>query len=93
MKRILTLFSLVLISATSFAQIPQALTYQGIARNNAGVSLTSQSVGLRFSINDLTATGTTLYSETFTVTTNQFGLFTVNIGTGAVVSGNFSTIA
>ncbi|GDX51500.1 hypothetical protein LBMAG27_05470 [Bacteroidota bacterium] len=92
MKRLLTLIALCLITAYSFAQIPQQLTYQAVARNSAGVALISTNISLRISIKDVTATGTTLYSETHTATTNQFGLFTLPVGAGTVVSGTFSTI-
>ena len=74
------------------AQVPQSLTYQGIARNAAGTSLTNQSISIRITIKDVSANGPTLYSETHSVTTNQFGLFTLAVGTGLVQSGNFSTI-
>ncbi len=92
MKRLFTLISLCLISAFSFAQIPQQLTYQAIARNSAGAALVSTNISIRISIRDVSATGTTLYSETHTATTNSFGLFTLPVGTGTIVSGNFSTI-
>ncbi|MEI7801488.1 MAG: hypothetical protein WCI97_02465 [Bacteroidota bacterium] len=93
MKLLITIFTLCLISAFSYAQIPQALTYQAVARNSAGTALVNTNISVRVSIKDLTATGTTLYSETQSATTNQFGLFTLALGTGTVVSGNFSTIS
>jgi len=76
----------------SVAQPPQAFNYQAVARDNLGVVLPNHTIALRFSILDNSSSGSVLYSETFTSATNQFGLFTVNLGTGAVVSGVFSTI-
>ena len=73
------------------AQTPQALNYQAVARNTTGAILANQSVGIRISITDGSA-GATLYQETHTVTTNQFGLFTLGVGNGTVVSGIFSSI-
>ena len=73
------------------AQTPQALNYQAIARNTTGAILANQSVSIRISITDGSA-GATLYQETHTVTTNQFGLFTLGVGNGTVVSGIFSSI-
>lgn len=73
-------------------QPPQAFNYQAIARDNLGVVLSNHSIALRFSILENSAQGNLLYSETFIATTNQFGLFTVNIGTGTLVSGAFTTI-
>ncbi|MBL0139394.1 MAG: hypothetical protein IPP86_12845 [Bacteroidetes bacterium] len=73
------------------AQTPQALNYQAVARNTTGAILANQSVGIRISITDGSA-GATLFQETHTVTTNQFGLFTLGVGNGTVVSGIFSSI-
>ncbi len=93
MKQFITLLTFCLIATFSFAQIPQQLTYQAIARNTTGAALISTNISIRISIKDASATGTTLYSETHSTTTNQFGLFTLPVGTGTIVSGNFSTIS
>ncbi len=74
------------------AQAPQAFNYQGIARNAAGLPLNNQAITLRLTIHDLTATGTPVYKETHAVTTNQFGLYVVNMGQGLAVSGTFNAI-
>lgn len=58
----------------------QQLNYQAIARNANGVALTFRDVGIRLSIRDGSANGSIVYSETRNVRTNQFGLFTVVIG-------------
>jgi hypothetical protein len=47
---------------------------------------------MRLSILQNTATGTAVYVETQTVTTNDNGLVTLAIGTGSVLSGDFATI-
>ena len=39
------------------------------------------------------ATGPVVYQETFAPVTNDFGLFTLAVGTGTVVDGQFDTIA
>ncbi|MBW8051486.1 MAG: hypothetical protein FVQ77_14330 [Cytophagales bacterium] len=76
----------------TFAQSPQAFKYQAIARDNTGNVLPNQNIGLKISILQTTPAGTVVYSETHADTTNQFGLFSLEIGTGAIVSGTFSTI-
>jgi len=73
------------------AQIPQAINYQAVARNASGNVIPNQLVALRLSVLDGSA-GPVLYSERDTAITNQFGLFTVKLGLGQVVSGNFSSI-
>lgn len=67
------------------------MNYQAVARNASGVILANQNIGIRISITD-TLGGTVIFQETHNTTTNQFGLFTLNVGSGTVVTGNFSTI-
>ena len=69
------------------AQAPAKFNYQGVARNASGQPLASQALGLRLSIRDLNAAGTILYQETHTVNTNAYGLYSVAVGGGSVVSG------
>ena len=76
----------------SFAQVPQAIPYQGVARKNSGDTYNNQSISLRFSIHNSTANGTIVYSETQGTTTNSLGLFSVNIGEGNPSIGTFSGI-
>lgn len=91
MKKILFL-SAFFISFLTFAQVPQGISYQAIALNGSGTPVVSSNVRLKLSILDVSATGTTLYSETHLKTTNAQGLFNLVIGQGTVVSGTFNTI-
>jgi hypothetical protein len=91
MKKIL-IISLFFITLLSFAQVPQGISYQAIALNSAGSPVVSANVGLRLSVLDNSATGTSVYSETHTKTTNAQGLFNLVIGQGTIVSGTFNTI-
>jgi hypothetical protein len=84
------LFSLA--SAAVFAQAPQGIPYQAIARNASGVAIANTAVKVRFSIRDSIATGAIKYQETHNPTTSALGLFSVNVGMGTVVSGTFSGI-
>ena len=93
MKKITLLFTIcmfVLFSAV--AQVPQQINYQAVARNTTGAILASQAVSVRLSFHDGSASGTVVYKEGHSVTTNQFGLFTLKIGTGTVITGVFTTI-
>ncbi len=92
MKKIFLLSVFLLLTAKIFAQIPEALTYQAVARNASGAGLINSSISIRISIKNATSSGPTVYSETHAVTTNQFGLFTVAIGTGLIQSGVFASI-
>lgn len=92
MKKHTTLFAFILFCLLASAQAPQSMNYQAIARNAAGAVVPNQLVGLRFTIRETTATGTVVYSETQTDTTNQFGLFTTAIGSGTPLTGTFAAI-
>ena len=92
MKNFLSIIFVSLISTISFGQAPQALNYQAVARTAQGQIIPAQNVNVRFSILDGSITGTSIYQETQSATTNNFGLFTLAIGKGTVVSGTFSTI-
>lgn len=91
MKKQLFFYAVMFWSAIAFAQVPQGINYQGIARNAAGTLLPGQVISLRISVLS-GAGGTVLYSETHSTTTNQFGLFTVKIGMGSPVTGTFAGI-
>src|SRR3954468_1913097 len=82
-----------LISTFALGQAPQAFKYQAVARNAAGAELSLTSIVIRISIHDISPAGTIVYSEEHAVTTDQFGLFSINIGQGTPTSGTFSGIA
>lgn len=87
-----TLVTITCFVSAVFAQAPQAFNYQAIARDALGNVMQNQNIAIRLSILDSITTGTALYAETHTVTTNQFGLFTIVVGGGSIVNGNFSGI-
>lgn len=74
------------------AQAPQSFSYQAVARDLSGNVLGQQNVSFRISILQGSVVGTTVYSESHNVTTNDFGLANLKIGLGTVISGTFSTI-
>ncbi len=93
MKRIFSLFAGVMLAYGAIAQAPQRMSYQAVVRNASNDLIMNTSVGVRISVLQGSATGTVAYSETQNVTTNLNGLMSLEIGTGTVVSGNFSTIS
>ena len=93
MKNKLTLLLALFFSLGIFAQSPpEAINYQAVARSLSGVPLVNQSITVEYSILQGSSSGTVVYSETHAETTNQFGLFTSEVGMGTVTSGNFSAI-
>jgi hypothetical protein len=77
---------------TAFAQTPQKMSYQAVIRNAANDLFVSQTVGMQISILQGSDTGTAVYVETQTPTTNANGLVNIEIGSGTVVSGVFANI-
>lgn len=92
MKKLLTITAVLFLTNSLFAQVPQAMNYQAVARTADGVIIPTQNVGIRFSILEGSVTGTTLYSETHQTITNSFGLFTLAIGRGTPVTSTFASI-
>ncbi len=79
MKKLL--FSLLTsISLISFAQAPQEISYQGVARNVSGSLLANQNIGIKLDLHQGSSGGAVVFSETHSKTTNSFGLFTLGIG-------------
>ena len=74
---------------TSNAQGPQSVSYQSVIRDNGGALLINQDIGLRINIHNLTASGSVIYQELQSATTNQFGLIQIAIGQGTATIGIF----
>jgi hypothetical protein len=91
-KIILTVAMFIAMAGISHAQSPEEISYQAVARDISGNVLPNQSVGVEISILETSSTGTIIYTETHTATTNSFGLLNFNIGTGTAVTGTFSSI-
>ena len=89
---LIILLAHLLISSSIFAQAPQKMSYQAVIRNSNDSLLVSTPVGMRISLVQGSPTGTVVYSETQTATTNANGLVSLQIGMGTAVSGNFADI-
>lgn len=81
-----------LLTASVFAQAPQKMSYQAVIRNSSNALVTSTTVGMRISVLQGSSTGTAVYVETQTPSTNANGLVSLEIGTGTVSTGTFATI-
>ena len=76
MKKILIIIAIFIFQSSLynlFAQAPQAIPYQAVARDNAGNAIANQAVSLRFTIHNATAVGPIVYQETQSKTTNALG--------------------
>jgi trimeric autotransporter adhesin len=85
---IVLLFSL----TTLFGQAPAGFNYQAVMRDPSGTIKVNTAAVVRIDLLQGSSSGTAVYSESFNTTTNNFGLITLQVGKGAVLSGTFSTI-
>ena len=91
MKKILLLAVLFFSVGIIYSQ-PQKISYQAIIRDANGNVLQNQNVTLQLDILQGSSTGSVIYSETQTTTTNQYGLINIFIGDGIPTQGVFSDI-
>lgn len=82
MKRIFTILAAVLFTASLFAQAPQKMSYQSVVRDASDNLVINQTVGMQISILQGSLSGTVVYSEMQTPTTNDNGLLSIEFGGG-----------
>jgi hypothetical protein len=92
MKKIFLLVAGLIVSTTLLAQAPEKMSYQAVVRNTSNTLVSSSPVGMRISILQGSASGTAVYVETQTPTSNANGLVSLEIGSGTVVNGTFASI-
>ena len=91
MKKIILIITALFFCLINYSQSPEKFTYQSIVRAADGSILKTTSLGIRISILKSSKNGTTVYSETHTVSSNINGLVTFIIGDG-ITSDKFSDI-
>jgi hypothetical protein len=92
MKRLYILLTAMLLISFSWAQAPQKMSYQAVVRDAANALIINQEIGIQISLLQGSVSGDAVYVETQAPTTNDNGLFSIEIGAGALVSGSMTTI-
>ena len=90
-KIILSFVAIATLSLSSYGQAPEGFKYQAVVRDAGNLILNNQAVGLRMTIQQGSIGGTAVYTETFSTTTNGYGLVNLEIGSGTSMD-DFSTI-
>lgn len=80
-----------LLCTAAVAQVPMKFNYQAVARNASGNPLTNQTIGVRIVLTDGPG-GAAQYMERHNVTTNPFGVFSLQIGAGDVDLGSMNAV-
>ena len=91
MKKPLFFLTLLLLTATAWAQCPEKMTYQAVIRNSSDELVINTIIGMQISILLGSNGGPAIYTEIQTLTTNANGLVTLEVGTGST-SDDFSAI-
>lgn len=86
--RVIILLAL-LFSVNVVAQVPQAMKYKAVAKDDWGVALPNKAITLQFTI---VQGNVEVYREVHHTTTNKFGIMDVNIGQGIPDFGDFASI-
>ncbi|MCC6702402.1 MAG: collagen-like protein [Fluviicola sp.] len=68
------------------------MSYQAVIRNASNTLVTNAPIGMRISVLQGSASGTAVFVETQTTTTNANGLASVKIGEGTAVTGTMAAI-
>ena len=92
MKRIFILVVAMFFTKCAFSQSPERLSYQAVIRDAGNNLVTNQSIEMQISILQGSISGSAVYVETQSPTTNENGLVSIEIGAGVVISCAFSTI-
>jgi len=81
-----------ILTPSIYAQVPEIFNYQAVIRNSSDQLIANQIIGMQISIIKDSMSGDVVYVETHTPTSNNYGLITLEIGKGTVVSGTFTDL-
>ncbi len=77
---------------TTNSGITHAIPYQAVVRDGNGNLLSNHPLQVRCTLHDSAASGNIIYQETHTISTNNLGLFILQIGTGTPVVSSIDSI-
>lgn len=87
----LMLFLGMMTTLTIFSQAPESLIYQAEARDYKGDILKQETIEVRIAIRENATDGIELWSQTYEVTTDKYGFFTLILGDPEAGSSEFSS--
>ena len=91
-KLILSLVAIATISLSSFGQAPEGFKYQAVVRDAGNTILNNQAVGMRMTIQQGSYWRNNGLSRNICTNNQCIWIVNLEIGSGTVVSGDFTTI-
>jgi len=85
-------FLICFVTTSVDAQVPHAISFQGIASDNQGAPVKDKTIGVEVKVIQGSPTGQEKYVEEHKVKTNQNGLYSLSIGLGNPSYSTFSEI-
>ncbi|MDX9695853.1 MAG: hypothetical protein RBT49_08685, partial [Bacteroidales bacterium] len=76
----------------ALGQVPEGFNYQGTLRNSTGDLVKNTSITIKVSLIEDHTAGLVLFSEQHSVTTSDYGQFSIVVGKGSLLEGNFALI-
>ena len=92
MKKTILFIAGMIAGITVFSQAPSSFKYQAVVRDNSGEPITEQAITVRVSLLKDSITGSSVYTETHSTTSDPFGMIHLDIGKGLPLMGLFDTI-
>jgi len=92
MRKLFTLIATILLTVSVIAQSPQKMSYQAVIRDAGNKLVQNTQINMQISILQGSDSGSPVYVETQTPTTNANGLVSIEIGTGTTTD-DFSAIS
>ena len=80
------------IGSQLYSQTPAAFKYQTVCRDASGLILANQLLGFKLSLLQGSPNGPTVFSETHSSSSNDFGVVNLNVGQGNHVQGNIQNL-
>ncbi|MCC7030481.1 MAG: hypothetical protein IT257_09255 [Chitinophagaceae bacterium] len=90
--KLLFAMAIMLCAISTFAQAPHLFNYQGIARDLKGNPMSNKKMAIKIAVLPAADATVAEYEEVQLITTNEFGLYTLQIGNGTAVSGTMKSV-
>ena len=94
-KKLQLLIVLVSLSINSYTQddgFSRYINFQGVARDASGIIIANQNITVAIALRFDVPTNAISYAEGHTVTTNQNGIFSLQIGSGTTIQGDYRSL-